>query len=143
DDGAELTRRILEHRPDLAGRLGGVTEETTTGVARLRAMEAEGRLTFPAIAANDARCKHLFDNPHGTGQSALTAILRLPNLSAAGYGWVGQGLARRAAGYGGRVTVVEVDPVQALRALMDGFRVAPLARAVEDAAFVITATGLA
>lgn len=150
DDGAELTRRILEHRPDLAGRLRGVTEETTTGVARLRAMDAEGRLTFPAIAANDARCKHLFDNPHGTGQSALTAILRLTNLSAAGkrfcvvgYGWVGQGLARRAAGYGGKVTVVEVDPIQGLRAVMDGFRVAPLARAVEDADFVIAATGLA
>jgi len=150
DDGAELTRRILEHRPELADGLRGVTEETTTGVARLRAMEADGRLTFPAIAANDARCKHLFDNPHGTGQSALTAILRLTNLAAAGkrfcvigYGWVGQGLARRAAGYGGKVTVVEVDPVQALRALMDGFRVAPIASAVEDADFVITATGLA
>ena len=150
DDGAELTRRMLSHRADLAGRLRGVTEETTTGVARLRAMEADGRLTFPAVAANDARCKHLFDNPHGTGQSALTAMLRLTNLNAAGkrfcmvgYGWVGQGLARRAAGYGGRVTVVEIDPVQALRAVMDGFRVAPLAQAVEDADFVVAATGLA
>jgi adenosylhomocysteinase len=148
DDGAELTRRILEHRPELAGRLQGVTEETTTGVARLRAMEANGTLTFPAIAANNARCKHLFDNPYGTGQSSLTAILRLTNLSAAGkrfcvigYGWVGQGLARRAAGYGGRVTVVELDPVQALRAVMDGYRVAALEDALEDADFVITATG--
>ncbi len=148
DDGAELTRRILEHRPELASRLHGVSEETTTGVGRLRAMEAEGRLTFPAIAANNARCKHMFDNPYGTGQSALAAILRLTNLSAAGkrfcivgYGWVGQGLARRADGYGGRVTVVELDPVQALRAHMDGYRVAPLARAVEDADFVIAATG--
>jgi adenosylhomocysteinase len=150
DDGAELTRRILEHRPDLVERLRGVTEETTTGVARLRAMAAAGRLGFPAIAANDAACKHLFDNPHGTGQSALTAVLRLTNLSAAGkrfcvvgYGWVGQGLARRAAGYGGKVTVVEVDPVRALQAIMDGFRVAPLARALEDADVVLTATGLA
>jgi len=148
DDGAELTRRILEFRPDLAPRLQGVTEETTTGVARLRAFESEGRLTFPAIAANNARCKHMFDNPYGTGQSALTAILRLTNLSAAGkrfcvigYGWVGQGLARRAAGYGGRVTVVEIDPVQALRAVMDGHRVAPLDEALEDAEIVITATG--
>ncbi len=148
DDGAELTRRILEHRPDLARNLSGVTEETTTGVARLAAFEAEGRLTFPAIAANHARCKHLFDNPHGTGQTSLTAILRLTNLSAAGkrfaivgYGWVGQGLALRAAGYGGKVTVVETDPVQALRAVMDGHRTAPLERAIADADFVITATG--
>jgi adenosylhomocysteinase len=146
DDGAELTRRILEHRPD--AELHGVTEETTTGVARLRAFLNEGRLTFPAIAANNARCKHMFDNPYGTGQSALTAILRLTNLSAAGkqfcvvgYGWVGQGIARRAAGYGGRVTVVELDPVQALRAVMDGHRTAPLEDAVANADFVITATG--
>jgi adenosylhomocysteinase len=148
DDGAELTRRILEHRPELVERLQGVTEETTTGVARLRALGAEGRLTFPAIAANNARCKHMFDNPYGTGQTTLTAILRLTNLSAAGkrfcvvgYGWVGQGVARRAAGYGGKVTVVEIDPVQALRAVMDGHRVAPLERAVESADFVVTATG--
>jgi adenosylhomocysteinase len=148
DDGAELTRRILEHRPDLVQNLRGVTEETTTGVARLRAFEAEGKLTFPAVAANNARCKHMFDNPYGTGQSSLTAILRLTNLSAAGkrfcvigYGWVGQGLALRAAGYGGKVTVVEIDPVQALRALMDGHRVASLEDALEDADFVITATG--
>ena len=84
DDGAELTRRIVEHRPELAARLEGVTEETTTGVARLRALEDAGLLTFPAIAANNARCKHMFDNPYGTGQTALTAILRLTNLSAAG-----------------------------------------------------------
>jgi adenosylhomocysteinase len=146
DDGAELTRRILEHRS--ADNLQGVTEETTTGIARLRAFEAEGKLTFPAIAANNARCKHMFDNPHGTGQTSLQAILRLTNLSAAGkrfcivgYGWVGQGLALRAAGYGGKVTVVELDPVQALRALMDGHRVASLENALEDADFVITATG--
>jgi adenosylhomocysteinase len=148
DDGAELTRRILDLRPDLAPGLQGVTEETTTGVARLRAFEAEGRLTFPAILANNARCKHMFDNPYGTGQTSLQAILRLTNLSAAGkrfcvigYGWVGQGVAARAAGYGGRVTVVELDPVQALRALMDGHRVAPLEEAWAEAEFVITATG--
>jgi len=148
DDGAELTRRIVEHRPELVERLVGVTEETTTGVARLRAIEAAGRLTFAAIAANDARCKHLFDNRYGTGQAALTAILRLTNLSAAGkrfcvvgYGWVGKGLARCAEGLGGRVTVVELDPVRALEAHMDGHRVAPLERALEDADFVIAATG--
>jgi adenosylhomocysteinase len=148
DDGAELTRRIVEHRPDLVERLAGVTEETTTGVRRLRAMEAAGKLTFPAIAANDARCKHRFDNPYGTGQTSLTAILRLTNLSAAGkrfcivgYGWVGRGLAKRVEGLGGKVTVVELDPVQALTAYMDGHRVAPLASAVADADFVIAATG--
>jgi adenosylhomocysteinase len=148
DDGAELTRRIVEYRADLVERLAGVTEETTTGVARLRALESAGRLTFPAIAANDARCKHMFDNPYGTGQTALTAVLRLTNLSAAGkrfcivgYGWVGKGLAKRAEGLGGKITVVEIDPVQALTAYMDGHRVAPLARAVEDADFVIAATG--
>jgi adenosylhomocysteinase len=148
DDGAELTRRIVEHRPDLVGRLAGVTEETTTGVGRLRAMERAGHLTFPAIAANDARCKHMFDNPYGTGQTSLTAILRLTNVSAAGkrfcivgYGWVGRGLATRAEGLGGRVTVVEIDPVRALTAHMDGHRVAPIADAVADADFVIAATG--
>ena len=125
DDGCELTARIVEHRPDILGGLHGVTEETTTGVARLRAMEAAGRLTFPAIAANDARCKHLFDNRYGTGQSTLAAIDRLTNLTFAGrefcivgYGWVGKGLARYANGEGGRVTVVEVDPVAALEAHM-------------------------
>jgi adenosylhomocysteinase len=149
DDGLELTRRMAEHRPDLYARLQGVSEETTTGVARLRALEAEGRLEFPAVAANDARCKHMFDNPYGTGQTTLTAILALTNVLAAGrsfcivgYGWVGKGLAKAAHGLGGRITVVEVDPVRALVAHMDGFRVAPLANALEEADVVITATGL-
>jgi adenosylhomocysteinase len=149
DDGLELTRRIAERRPDLYAGLQGVSEETTTGVARLRALEAEGLLPFPAVAANDARCKHLFDNPYGTGQSSLTAILALTNVLAAGrefcivgYGFVGKGLARAADGLGGRVTVVEVDPVRALTAHMDGFRVASLAEALPSADVVITATGL-
>ena len=148
DDGCELTARIVEHRPEIAAGLRGVTEETTTGVARLRAMEAAGRLTFPAIAANDARCKHLFDNRYGTGQSTLAAIDRLTNLTFAGrefcivgYGWVGKGLARYAQGEGGRVTVVEVDPVAALEAHMDGHRVARLEDALPDADVLITATG--
>jgi adenosylhomocysteinase len=148
DDGAELTARIVEHRPRLATSLYGVTEETTTGVARLRAMENAGRLTFPAIAANDAWSKHLYDNRYGTGQSTLTAILRLTNLAGAGkefcvigYGWVGKGLARYAEGVGGRVTVVEVDPVPALEAHMDGHRVASLAQGLPAADVVITATG--
>ena len=149
DDGLELTRRMAERRPDLFERLQGVSEETTTGVARLRALEREGMLGFPAVAANDARCKHMFDNPYGTGQTTLTAILALTNVLAAGrefcivgYGWVGKGLAKAAHGLGGRVTVVELDPVRALTAHMDGFRVAPLRSALPDADVVITATGL-
>ncbi len=149
DDGLELTRRTEQHRPEAYERLAGVSEETTTGVARLRALEAAGRLPFPAVAANDARCKHLFDNPYGTGQTTLTALLALTNVLAAGrefcivgYGHVGRGLARAADGLGGRVTVVEVDPVRALVAHMDGYRVAPLPRALPDADVVLTATGL-
>ena len=149
DDGLELTRRMEEHRPDAYRRLLGVSEETTTGVARLRALLDAGRLPFPAVAANDARCKHLFDNPYGTGQTTLTALLALTNVLAAGrefcvvgYGYVGQGLARAADGLGARVTVVEVDPVRALVAHMDGRRVAPLRRALPDADVVLTATGL-
>ena len=149
DDGLELTRRAAEHRPDVYSRLHGVSEETTTGVARLRALESAGRLPFPAVAANDARCKHLFDNPYGTGQTTLTALLALTNVLAAGrefcvigYGYVGRGLARVADGLGARITVVEVDPVKALEAHMDGYRVAPLRHALPDADVVLTATGL-
>ena len=149
DDGLEVTRRTAEHRPDLYERLQGVSEETTTGVARLRALEAEGRLPFPAIAANDAKCKHMFDNTYGTGQTTLTALLALTNVLAAGrefcvvgYGWVGKGLARAADGLGGRVTVVELDPVRALTAHMDGYRVASLMNALPEADVVLTATGL-
>ena len=149
DDGLELTRRMAEHEPERYGDLRGVSEETTTGVARLRALAAAGKLGFPAIAANDARCKHMFDNPYGTGQTTLTAILALTNVLAAGrefcvigYGWVGKGIARAADGLGGRVTVVEIDPVRALTAHMDGFRVAPLASALPTADVVVTATGL-
>jgi adenosylhomocysteinase len=149
DDGLELTRRMAERRPELYERLQGVSEETTTGVARLRALEADGRLPFPAIAANDAKCKHMFDNPYGTGQTTLIAVLALTNVLAAGrefcivgYGWVGKGLARAADGLGGRVTVVELDPVRALTAHMDGYRVASLANALPDADVVVTATGL-
>ena len=149
DDGVELTRRMAEHRPDLYAKLRGVSEETTTGVARLRALEADGLLPFPAVAANDARCKHMFDNPYGTGQTTLTAILALTNVLAAGrrfcivgYGWVGKGLAKAAHGLGGRVTVVEIDPVRALTAHMDGFEVASLHDALAQADVVITGTGL-
>lgn len=149
DDGLELTRRMAEHRPDLYANLRGVSEETTTGVARLRALQADGLLPYPAVAANDAKCKHMFDNPYGTGQTTLTAVLALTNVLAAGrefcivgYGWVGRGLARAAAGLGGRVTVVELDPVRALTAHMDGHRVAALGDALPGADVVLTATGL-
>ena len=148
DDGLELTGRLAEHRPAAYAALAGVSEETTTGVVRLRALAAAGRVTFPAIAANDARCKHMFDNVYGTGETTLTAILASTNVLAAGrgfcvvgYGWVGRGIARAADGLGGRVTVVEVDPVRALVAHMDGFRVAPLEQALPDADVVVTATG--
>src|ERR671928_1073970 len=140
DDGAELTGRIVDLRPELVPRLLGVTEETTTGVARLRALERAWKLTFPAVAANDAWSKHLYDNRYGTGQSTLAAILRLTNLAAAGkrfcvigYGWVGKGLARYAEGLRGQVTVIEVDPIAALEAHMDGHRVANLADAPPSA----------
>jgi adenosylhomocysteinase len=149
DDGLELTRRMAAERPDRYAALCGVSEETTTGVARLRALEAAGNLPFPAIAENDARCKHTFDNTYGTGQATLTAVLALTNVLAAGrefcivgYGWVGKGLAKAAHGLGGRVTVVELDPVRALTAHMDGFRVAKLEDALPDADVVLTATGL-
>jgi adenosylhomocysteinase len=148
DDGAELTTRIIRHRPDLAAKLRGMSEETTTGVMRLRALERDGKLTFPAVAANDAWSKHLYDNRYGTGQSTIAAILRLTNLAGAGkrfcvigYGWVGKGLARYAEGVGGKVTVVEIDPVPALEAHLDGHRVAPIEEALPDADVVITGTG--
>jgi adenosylhomocysteinase len=148
DDGAEVTSRIVEHRPELVGALRGVTEETTTGLARLRALEKAGRLTFPAMAANDAACKHLFDNRYGTAQATMQAILRLTNLAGSGkrycvvgYGYVGKGLASYAEGLGGRVSVIEVDPVAGVQAFMDGHRIASRADALADADIVITATG--
>src|SRR5687768_8812079 len=129
DDGAELVSRLVHRKPHLIAKVRGSSEETTTGVHKLRAMQREGMLPWPAIAANDAACKHLFDNRYGTGQTTLTAILRLTNLSAAGkticvvgYGWGGKGLARYAEGLGARVGVVELDPVAALEAYMDGDR---------------------
>ena len=148
DDGAEVTSRIVEHRPQLLERLRGVTEETTTGLARLRAMADAGRLTFPAIAANDAACKHLFDNRYGTAQATMQAILRLTNLAGAGkrfcvigYGYVGKGLADYAEGLGARVNVIEIDPVAGVQAFMDGHRIASRADALADADFIVTATG--
>jgi adenosylhomocysteinase len=126
----------------------GASEETTSGVAKFRAMELEGVLGFPVIAANDARCKYLFDNRYGTGQSTLTAIMQNTNLMVGGkrvvilgYGWCGKGIARYAAGLGARVTVCEVDPVRGLEAYADGFDVLPATEAAELGEVFITATG--
>lgn len=148
DDGAELTIRMARHRPDSFGRLSGVTEQTTTGTERLFAMERAGRLPFPAMTANNARCKHLFDNRYGTGQTTLQAVLALTNrqlagaeLAIIGYGWVGRGIASYAKALGARVAVAELDPVKALEAHIDGHRVGPARDVLPDAEFVITATG--
>ncbi|BBL80247.1 adenosylhomocysteinase [Rubrobacter xylanophilus] len=148
DDRAGLTRIAHTTRRRLLAHLRGASEETTSGVVRLRAMEAEGVLEFPVLAANDARCKHLFDNRYGTGQSTLTALMQSTNLMLGGkrvvvlgYGWCGKGIARYAAGLGARVTVCEVDPVRGLEAYADGFDVLPALEAAGVGEVFITATG--
>lgn len=148
DDRAGLTRLAHTTRRELLPRIRGTSEETTSGVAKLRAMAREGVLEFPAIAANDARCKHLFDNRYGTGQSTLTAVMQNTNLMVGGkrlvvlgYGWCGKGIARYAAGLGARVVVCEVDPVRGLEAYADGFEVLPSLDAAEAGEVFITATG--
>jgi adenosylhomocysteinase len=148
DDGADLVGEIHKTRTALIpGMLGG-TEETTTGVIRLRAMARAGMLQFPVIAVNDAMTKHLFDNRYGTGQSALDGVIRATNILLAGktftvvgYGWCGRGIALRAAGHGAHVIVTEVDPLRALEATMDGYRVMPLSEAARTSDFIVTATG--
>ena len=148
DDGAELVARLHQHRPQLLPGVRGASEETTSGIIRLQAMQREGALKIPVIAANNARCKQLFDNRYGTGQSTLTAVMSATNLLiagkttvVAGYGWTGRGLAFYARGFGARVTVVEVDPVKALEALADGFAVMSLAEAAPLGDLFLTATG--
>jgi len=148
DDGADLVSEIHKSRHDLIGNMLGGTEETTTGVIRLRAMAAEGALKFPVIAVNDAMTKHLFDNRYGTGQSTLDGIIRATNILLAGktftvvgYGWCGRGIAMRAKGQGANVVITEVEPLRALEAAMDGFRVMPLADAARISDFVVTASG--
>ncbi len=148
DDGCDLVSTLhTERREQLEGVIGG-TEETTTGVIRLRAMAKEGVLGYPIIAVNDAYTKHLFDNRYGTGQSTIDAILRATNLLLAGrkfvvigYGWCGRGVATRARGMGAHVIVCEVDPLKALEALMDGFEVMPLAQAAAVGDIFVTVTG--
>ncbi|MDD5322670.1 MAG: adenosylhomocysteinase [Methylococcales bacterium] len=148
DDGADLVSELHKNRSELlAGVIGG-TEETTTGVVRLRAMAADKALKFPVIAVNDAMTKHLFDNRYGTGQSTLDGIIRATNIllagktfTVAGYGWCGRGIAMRAKGHGAIVIVTEVDPLRALEAAMDGYRVMPMLEAAACSDFIITATG--
>jgi len=148
DDGADVIGVLHGERPDMAADILGGTEETTTGVIRLKALEAEGRLMFPVVAVNEANTKHMFDNRYGTGQSTLDGVLRATNVliagmtvCVAGYGWCGRGLAMRLKGHGADVIVLEVDPLRALEAVMDGFRVMPVAEAAKVARLFVTATG--
>ncbi|MFA6475095.1 MAG: adenosylhomocysteinase [Patescibacteria group bacterium] len=148
DDGADLVSAILKDHPELHNKIVASMEETTTGVIRLRAMEKDGVLKFPVVAVNDAACKHFFDNRYGTGQSTIDGIVRATDVLlagstfvVAGYGWCGRGLADRARGMGANVIVTEVDPIKALEAVMDGFRVMPMLEAVKQADIICTVTG--
>ena len=148
DDGADLVSTIHKDRRELLDGIVGSTEETTTGVIRLKAMAHDGALKFPVIAVNDALTKHLFDNRYGTGQSTIDGIIRATNILlagknfvVAGYGWCARGLAMRAAGLGAHVIVTEVDPLKALEAVMDGYRVMPMAEAAPIGDFFVTLTG--
>ena len=148
DDGADLVSGVLKQRSDLIPQMLGSTEETTTGVIRLKAMAAEGVLSFPVIAVNDSDTKHLFDNRYGTGQSTIDGIIRATNVLLAGktfvvggYGYCSRGIAERAHGMGANVIVTEVDAVRALEAAMDGYRVMSMFEAAKIADFIVTATG--
>jgi len=148
DDGADLVSEMHKNRSELLPDIIGSTEETTTGVIRLRAMAAAGALQVPVLAVNDAMTKHLFDNRYGTGQSALDGIIRATNIllagktfTVAGYGWCGRGVAMRADGHGAKVIICEVEPLRALEAAMDGYQVMPLREAVAQSDFVLTVTG--
>ena len=148
DDGADLVSTILSDYPALHSKVLASMEETTTGVIRLRAMEKEGVLKFPVIAVNDAKTKHFFDNRYGTGQSTLDGIIRATDILlagktivVAGYGWCGRGVSSRARGMGANVIVTEVEPIKALEALMDGFRVMPMIEAAAHGDLFITVTG--
>ena len=148
DDGADLVSELHSARASQASEIIGSTEETTTGVIRLRAMEKDNVLKFPVVAVNDAKTKHLFDNRYGTGQSTMDGIIRATNVLIAGavvvvsgYGWCGRGVAMRAKGLGGRVIVTEIDPMKALEAVMDGFDVMPIAKAAPIGDIFVTLTG--
>jgi adenosylhomocysteinase len=148
DDGADVVSTIHKEKLDLAKNMLGATEETTTGVIRMRAMERENVLQFPVVAVNDSDTKHFFDNRYGTGQSTIDGILRATNILIAGrvvvvsgYGWCGKGVAMRASGMGAKVVVTEVDAVRALEAAMDGFQVMPMGDAAAIGDIFVTATG--
>ncbi|SHG17871.1 adenosylhomocysteinase [Desulfacinum infernum DSM 9756] len=148
DDGADLVSTLHSERQDLLAHIVGGTEETTTGVIRLRSMAENGVLRYPIIAVNDADTKHLFDNRYGTGQSTIDGIIRATNRLLAGstfvvcgYGWCGRGVAMRAAGMGAKVVITEVDPLRALEAVMDGYQVMPMAEAARIGDFFCTLTG--
>ncbi|MEH2181705.1 adenosylhomocysteinase [Nostoc sp.] len=148
DDGSDVVATLVQERQHQIADLIGTTEETTTGIVRLRAMFREGVLTFPAVNVNDADTKHFFDNRYGTGQSTLDGIIRATNILLAGknvvvvgYGWCGKGTALRARGMGANVIVTEVDPIKAIEAIMDGFRVLPMAEAAPQGDIFVTVTG--
>lgn len=148
DDGSDVVATVIKERPSQVKDIIGTTEETTTGIVRLKAMERDGVLTFPAIAVNDSQTKHLFDNRYGTGQSTLDGIIRATNILLAGktvvivgYGWCGKGAAMRARGLGANVVVTEIDLIKALEANLDGFRVMPMQEAAEIGDIFITVTG--
>src|SRR3989440_918733 len=148
DDGSDVVATMIKERPDLKNNLIGSTEETTTGIVRLQAMQKAGVLTFPSIAVNDAQTKHFFDNRYGTGQSTLDGIIRATNILLAGrnlvvvgYGWCGKGVALRARGMGANVIVTEVDPIKAIEAVMDGFRVMTISNAAPLGDIFVTVTG--
>ncbi|MGJ5675201.1 MAG: adenosylhomocysteinase [Nostochopsis sp.] len=148
DDGCDVVATLVQERQEQLAEIIGTTEETTTGIVRLRAMFRDGVLSFPAVNVNDADTKHFFDNRYGTGQSTLDGIIRATNVLLAGktivvvgYGWCGKGTALRARGLGANVIVTEIDPIKAIEAIMDGFRVLPMAEAAPQGDLFITVTG--
>ena len=148
DDGSDVVATLLKERGAQKGEIVGTTEETTTGIVRLRAMELAGVLTFPSIAVNDAQTKHFFDNRYGTGQSTLDGIIRATNVLIAGrtvvvvgFGWCGKGVAMRARGMGANVIITEINPIKAVEAVMEGFRVMPMAEAAPLGDIFVTVTG--
>lgn len=148
DDGSDVVATLVKERPELITDMIGSTEETTTGIVRLQAMEKDGKLPWPAIAVNDAQTKHFFDNRYGTGQSTMDGIIRATNILLAGknvvvvgYGWCGKGCAMRARGLGANVIVTEINPIRAIEAVMDGFRVMPMQEAAKIGDVFVTVTG--
>src|SRR6201982_3775845 len=148
DDGSDVVATLIKEKPELAKKIIGTTEETTTGIVRLEAMAKAGVLSFPSIAVNNAQTKHFFDNRYGTGQSTLDGVIRATNILLAGlkvviagYGWCGRGVAMRAKGHGADVIITEIDPTKGIEAVMDGFRVMPMADAAKEGEVFITVTG--